>query len=358
MLYLEEENQKRKRFIFFFILISLLLHGFLGVFLYLLPKFVKGPEIAKPENEVVWVTPEILAPAEIADIEKPKVEQRPQKARFAGQYDSAVKEEAVARPKPKPKVLKENPDSSEEPEKSAKASKPSPVAQAQKPAKRPPAMKKPAAPEPEAKPKEEAPSEEKPIAKKEPLPEKSPVKPDNFLPKTETDLNLRAEDVYKTKPSKKEAAATPSPPRDLSLKSAGSGLSLGRASSPDLFAHDYYPDYKIGGKTYLNVMKLQDVGYFVRMKRILKMRWNPVPAVERYLMSNRLSMGKIECVLGLALDPSGNIAELFVIRSSGVGGYDQEAIQTIRDSSPFSSPPDQYLKDGQLRMSWTFTVYL
>lgn len=355
--FLEEQNEKRRRFILLFILISLLLHIVVGTLLYVVPKIAKGPNIPKQETEVFWVTPEVLNPAEIADIEKPKNEQRPQKARFAGQYDSAVKEELIAKPKPKPKVIQENPDSSEEMEKPAKASKAAQASQAQKPQKQAKAVKvAPAAENPAPEEKAEEKPAPKPIVKKEPLVEKSPLKPDNS-PRDLKDFNLRAEDVYKTKPSKNEQSAS-APPRDLSLKSAGSGLSLGRMNSPDMFAHDYYPDYKLGGKTYLNVMKMQDLSYIVRMKRILKMRWNPVPPVERYLMSNRITMGKIECVVGLGLDSSGKVSELFVIRSSGVGGYDQEALQTIRDSSPFSAPPDQYVKDGQFRMSWTFTVYL
>lgn len=356
--YLEEENRKRKRFILFFALISIFFHGALVLLLYVFPEYMRGPNLPTPEEEVVWVSPEVLSPAQIADIERPKVEQRPEKARFAGQYDSAVKEESVARPKPPPKVLKENPDSSEE--KPSKSSKPSDPSGAQKPVKAQKVAKKKAPPAeqiPQAEDKPEQSPAEKPITRKEPPVEKSPVKYDNEIPKEARDFNLRAEDVYKTKPTKEKQASS-TPPRDLSLRNAGSGLSMGRATSPDMFAHDYYPDYKVGGKTYLNVMKLQDVGYFVRMKRILKMRWNPVPPVERYMMSNRITMGKIDCVMALGLDASGNINELFVIRSSGVPGYDQEAMQTIRDSSPFASPPDQYLKDGQLRMSWTFTVYL
>ncbi len=331
--YLEEENQKRKRFILFFFLISILLHGFLGLVLYIIPKFVKGPDVAKQESQVVWVTPEISNPTEIADIEKPKTEQRPPKAKFVGQYDSSPKEEVVARPKPKPKVIQENPDSSEEPEKVAKASKASEV---QKPVPEKVAEK----------------------IKKEPItPQATAVEGATQTPgKDLSDFSLKPEDVFKpTKVAKNDSASSP---KDLSFKSAGSGLSVGRSSASDLFMHDYYPDYKIGGKTYLNVMKLQDVGYFVRMKRILKMRWNPVPSVERYLMSNRLTMGKIECVVGVSLNSSGNIAELFMIRSSGIGAYDQEALQTLKDSSPFASPPEQFLKDGQLHMSWTFTVYL
>ncbi len=345
--YLEEEKQKRKRFILLFFLISILFHTLLGFVLYILPKFVKGPEIAKQETEVLWVSPEMLPP-EIADIEKPKIEQRPQKAKFAGQYDSSVKEEVVARSKTKPKVIKENPDSSEEPEKTAKASKPAKTSPSQKSSQE--------KPKPVAKADSEQKDQEDKVVKKESPNPKTEVKSDKSIPKDLHDFSLKPEDVFKTAKVEKKSEA--SSPKDLSFKSAGSGLSLGRSSAPDLFAHDYYPDYKIGGKTYLNVMKMQDVGYFVRMKRILKMRWNPVPSVQRALMANRLSMGKIECVVGLSLSPSGSISELFVIRSSGVGGYDQEALQTIRDSSPFSSPPEQFLKDGQLHMSWTFTVYL
>lgn len=356
--FLEEQNKKQKKFILIFFLVSILFHLLLGFFLYILPKFAKGPQIAKEENQVVWVTPEMM-PAQIADIEKPPVEKRPEKAKFVGQYDSSPKEEVVARPKPKPKVIQENPNSSDQPEKMAKASKPTKPSQEQKPVPEKKVAKE--IPQETPKPeKQETPKEEKVAKKEKPAPEKSDIKPDNSIPKDLSDLSLKPEDVFKpSKTAKNDSSkASSAPPKDLSFRSAGSGLSMGRASSPDLFAHDYFPDYKIGGKTYLNVMKLQDVSYFVRMKRILKMRWNPVPSVERALMSNQISTGKIECVVGLALDPSGSIAELFIIRSSGFGSYDQEAIQTIRDSSPFSAPPEQFMKDGQLRMSWTFTVYL
>ena len=362
--FLEEENKKQKKFILIFFLVSILFHILLGIVLYIIPKFAKGPQIAKEESQVVWVKPEMMSPAQIADIEKPPVEKRPQKAKFVGQYDSSPEQETVAKPKPKPKVIQENPNSSDQPE-MTKASKPSKPTEAQKPAVEKPEKKLVKLPPKEESPKEdkqETPKEEKKVAKKEnPPEEKTDIKPDNSIPKDLSDLSLKPEDVFKPSKQAKNDVTKPSnssSPRDLSFKSAGSGLSMGRASAPDLFAHDYYPDYKIGGKTYLNVMKLQDVSYFVRMKRILKMRWNPISSVERALMSNQISAGKIECVVGVALDASGSIADLFVIRSSGVGAYDQEALQTIRDSSPFSAPPDQFMKDGQLRMSWTFTVYL
>jgi TonB family protein len=122
---------------------------------------------------------------------------------------------------------------------------------------------------------------------------------------------------------------------------------------------DYYPDYKIGAKTYLNVLRYPDVEYFVRMKRQFKMTFNPVPPLREHFSTNRVTRGSVEVVLAVSVDPDGNLKELFVLNGSGISPYDKEAMRTIRASSPFASPPKKFLEnDGLLRMSWTFTVYL
>lgn len=122
---------------------------------------------------------------------------------------------------------------------------------------------------------------------------------------------------------------------------------------------DFYPDYKIGPHTYLNVLRFPDVEYFVRLKRVFKMTFSPVPALRGALLANQITRGQIEVVLGVVVDVGGRLAELFVINGSGLESYDQEALRTVRDSAPFAKPPAQILgDDGQLRMSWTFTVYL
>jgi len=128
---------------------------------------------------------------------------------------------------------------------------------------------------------------------------------------------------------------------------------------PGAFPHDFYPDYKVGPHTYLNVLRFPDVQYFVRLKRIFKLTFNPVRVLRQYIYSNQISRGHVEVVLGVVVDSGGRLARLFVIRGSGLGNYDNEALRTVRDSSPFSKPPSKLLgADGQLRMSWTFTVYL
>ncbi len=125
------------------------------------------------------------------------------------------------------------------------------------------------------------------------------------------------------------------------------------------FPQDFYPDYKVGPHTYLNVLRYPNIGYFVRLKRIFKLTFNPIPVLRRALATPQVSRGHVEVVLGVEVDRSGRLAKLFVIRGSGFKGYDQEALRTVRDSSPFSKPPEEIIgSDGVLRMSWTFTVYL
>lgn len=122
---------------------------------------------------------------------------------------------------------------------------------------------------------------------------------------------------------------------------------------------DFYPDFKRGSHTYLNVLRYEGVEYFVRMKHAFKITFNPEPSLRDHFTMNRITRGSIDVVLGVSVNRSGELSELFVFRSSGIPGYDEEALRTVRASAPFASPPDKFLADdGQLRMSWTFSVYL
>ena len=137
------------------------------------------------------------------------------------------------------------------------------------------------------------------------------------------------------------------------------GPKVGRTSQYESFAEDFYPDFKKGTHTYLNILRFPEVQYFVVLKRIFKTTWNPLSPLRELAFNNQISRGNLEVVLGVSVDGKGNLTEAFVFRSSGIPKYDAEALRTIRASSPFSSPPNKFLaKDGLLRMSWTFTVYL
>lgn len=122
---------------------------------------------------------------------------------------------------------------------------------------------------------------------------------------------------------------------------------------------DFYPDYKRGEHTYINVLKHPDVVYFVMLKRVFKLAWDPTQVLIKRRMTGEISRGSIKVVLGLAVDAQGEIDELFVFNSSGMGDYDNEAIRAVRASAPFSRPPQKLLsKDKILRISWSFVVYM
>jgi TonB family protein len=138
----------------------------------------------------------------------------------------------------------------------------------------------------------------------------------------------------------------------------GTAVSSGDGSFSSV-PEDFYPDYKKGDHTYINVLRYPDVEYFVRLKRMFKMTWDPVTALRRDVSALSVSRGIVSCVVAVSVDKGGSLSELFVLKSSGIANYDSEAIRTVRASSPFSSPPEKFLKDdGLLRMSWTFIIYL
>lgn len=134
---------------------------------------------------------------------------------------------------------------------------------------------------------------------------------------------------------------------------------LEKSQGQEIFLEDYLPDFHRGPHTYLNVLKFPDIQYFVMLKRVFKMTYNPIPSLREAYLQNRITHGRVEVLLGVSLDTKGQLAELFIFRESGIQEFDQEAMRTIRASAPFMIPPSKLLDDeGLLRMTWTFTVYL
>lgn len=162
----------------------------------------------------------------------------------------------------------------------------------------------------------------------------------------------------KTKDSSKELSPSELYAMRTPKKEPGAGLpqptwGFGGTGSMD----DYFPDFKVGDKTYINTLGNPDIAYFVELKRKFKLTFNPVPALRSHI--NEISRGKIDVVIGVSVDRSGQLASLIVIRPSGLQNYDLEGIRTVKSSAPFSAPPPHLLEeDGMLHMAWTFVVYL
>jgi TonB family protein len=126
-----------------------------------------------------------------------------------------------------------------------------------------------------------------------------------------------------------------------------------------ILPEDFFPNVRIGEKTYLNVLRYPKISYFVRLKKIFKLTWNPQPVLVDYFFANQISAGQIETTVAFEIDRQGNLSKLFVYKSSGLPGYDDEAVRVISDSTPFAAPPNELLNDvGVLPLLFTFTVYL
>ncbi len=148
----------------------------------------------------------------------------------------------------------------------------------------------------------------------------------------------------------------PTPKEEISKPQRMPGIPE-EESSGATKADDYFPNYKVGNRTYLNTLGNPSIAYYVELKRKFKLTWNPVPALQA--SANEISRGKLDVVVGVSVNKNGELVDLIVIRPSGIDTYDKEGLRTVRSSSPFSAPPNNLLaEDGMLHMAWTFTVYL
>lgn len=300
----------RRTFIIAFVL-SILLHVLVALFVF----FFRLP---MPQD----VTPAAIEVfdakgMQLADQMVPGNRQKPKKAEHIGVEDNAVTEQTVARPeRPRPQHQAR--------------SRPQPQIEEQR----------------EQLPKAPKQRRERGTASKLPFTKDSlyAIDPNLFSMKQPTKQKLNR-DLEPAQPKRRSTPRT----------AVSSAMNV---ESQAYLSEDYYPNYNFGAHTYVNVLRYPDVEYFVRLKRMFKQTWNPIPAVQQYLASGGARTNSIAVVLAVSVDPNGNLSELFVIKGSGSGHYDEEALRTVRSNAPFSAPPANILKNNLLRMSWTFVVYM
>lgn len=284
--------------------VSLVIHALMMIMFLVVPAHLPREQ---PQTVIeVWPTTadEIAVATEpkgamrIADIDEPAVQKRPAKADFVGMYDSSVDEQTVSRS-------------------GGRGAGGAPAGGGAVAAKAPKA------------------------ARAKGAARRAPAKGALDFDK---DIVAMREPSADTATAMKEGATSRQGAGTVSIGSGGG---------------DYFPDIKVGEHTYLNVLRYPDISYFVRLKRVFRMTFDPGASLRDYFSANRIARGSVEVVLAVSLNGSGDLAELFVLKSSDIPGYDQEAMRTVRASAPFSKPPDKFLaSDGVLRMMWTFTVYL
>lgn len=344
---MREEDQTNLKKFFAFLVASLLLHVGFFLFFYKLNATREGHLNIPKNQEVVFINPaDILPPTalksgrpkEMVDLAKPKVQVPPKNARYISQYDSSVKEETVARKIPK--KARVDVDKSENSGRKGKAVKAKLSKKKKLYAAKPKDTKTTPAPPKEISPEIFESSEPKKVSL--------------------SDLQLRPMDFKELmEPLKKDKAESGKKGKSRGRELAALHPRPGALGSGDRFAHDFVPHVKIGDKTYLNANAHPDVQYFTRLKRIFRLRFNPRSPLVAHFRSNRVVVGQVNVTMAVEVSPSGQLSKLFVVRSSGIPGYDREALRTVRQSAPFSSPPKRIRsKDGMLRMTWHFTTYL
>ncbi|MBI2342870.1 MAG: TonB family protein [Deltaproteobacteria bacterium] len=168
-------------------------------------------------------------------------------------------------------------------------------------------------------------------------------------------------------PSRSHAEEPPgealtAPQRRRRLPATAVVKTYGGAGPMSHLPEDYFPDYRHGGHTYINVLRHPGVDYFVEIKQSVSVAWNPRPALEGHFQT-LAAHGGIRTVLGVAIAEDGALHEAFVLKSSGVQSYDREALRAFRSTFPFFRPPKSLLSlDGEhdqlLRMSVSFHVVL
>lgn len=183
-------------------------------------------------------------------------------------------------------------------------------------------------------------------------------KPDAAKAAALYDQKVKKEQTAKSQPLLSQESGEETEKETPSQSSAdNSASSFAKRHSQGALPQEFYPDYSEGPYTYINALRYPNIAYFVELKRRFKTAFNPIHVIRQH--ANQISQGKIEVVLGVTVNAHGELADLIVLRPSPISDYDDVALRTVKNSSPFSSPPNDLLDTAKLlRMSWTFTVYL
>lgn len=121
-------------------------------------------------------------------------------------------------------------------------------------------------------------------------------------------------------------------------------------------ANDYIKDVPKGEETLLNSKEFRYATFFNRVKRGVSDHWNPGDVYIRHdPYGNIYGVKDRYTVLNVVLGSDGQLSDVTVARSSGVGFLDDEAVHAFQLASPFPNPPQGLLEtDGLIRFQFGF----
>lgn len=123
---------------------------------------------------------------------------------------------------------------------------------------------------------------------------------------------------------------------------------------------DYLKDIDDGDATALNAKKTKFASFFNRLKNAVAQEWNPAAVyVQNDPSGNVYGVKDRVTVLRVVLEPDGRLVDTHIIQSSGVGFLDDEAVSAFKKAQPFANPPAGLVgSNGQIQFTFGFIFEL
>lgn len=121
-------------------------------------------------------------------------------------------------------------------------------------------------------------------------------------------------------------------------------------------------DISIGDFTALNTDRFQFYSFYSRVEELIRFRWENSlkQAIDSFDRNYSLSViGKKNWVTGIEflLTPDGHFHSARIFRQSGIERFDLAAVWAFRDAGFFPNPPAEMVKEGFIRLNYTFNVH-
>lgn len=121
---------------------------------------------------------------------------------------------------------------------------------------------------------------------------------------------------------------------------------------------DHLDDVEEGEQTALNAKQWKFASFFNRAKRQVAQNWNPNRVIASQDPTGKVFGVKDRItVLRITLDGTGHLTDVHVVKTSGVGELDEEAMRAFRAAEPFPNPPPA-LVDPSGKISFLFHFHL
>jgi TonB family protein len=283
------------------------------------------------------------APGQVVDLARPREEKRPENARFAAEYDSAVEHESRKYGKFDPNELQRSRGESDRNRAavSEQASSPKPPRSAGALAMRTPPQRRSSA--------WASPGDPDKVSGDTGEPVPGPSDPEGLFapsggggPRRLQSLAREGEPLLSPGPGL--SSLTPS--EEEVARAVGSGT------------QDYLRDVDEGEETALNAKRWKFATFFNRVKEQVRDHWKPVEEYRRrdptgaiYGAQDRLTQVHVQ------LRPDGSLAKVSLAQTCGVDFLDDTAMEAFKQAQPFPNPPRQLVQASGL-IDFDFGFYL